>query len=615
MALGFFGILTKENKRKFFAALSSGKKENAEEVLDYLKNYPRLLEKKNRVGGSIFHIAVAFGEKEFIEKLCEDKRFKALVYGLTNQGNSILHDVVQRLEDNGLLSYLVETFPWLVEVKNHEGQTPLDKAKERNRQWAIQLLEHPPEKKSTSLFERFPILFFQKEKEEVNESTELDKLSLQCDFLLQEGLKTEKQEQTNILLGAEEEKLIWKICSSFEEKTYFQVIALSQKIPPHQILLHISSLLDKFNRYQWVIANYVVKTLVLISGDIKKENGEFEEALSLFFEENRKVNKNHYEVLIKEIFVLAKQGEHDERKSEELKSPVNALIYAIDSLSKEEYINIVNIVSNDMRVITKQFYLSATLNDFTEKNTRMMVDYKKLVKQLNGYFGMEMLQCAHDHRLRMFEFFLDVGKALCSENEKKGPDLMGLAHVMGILGQDPVGRLELFNEISEEYKELYNNLRDLQMEEHGKWQREVLKEYPKTILSPNMISEDLMRAENEKVLFELEVKGKILSNVLFSKRTCEQSQEKFRTDLGGILKNAVLVPEEEIYEASYNIKPKAEKRRSQTFLVLAGLKREGGGSNSARTAEEEEKGKGKEKEEEGGNPLGARVGKTSSWQK
>lgn len=640
-----------KKKEKFLALLGSGKKENTKQIKKYLQQYPILINERH-LGSrdTVFHLAVFFGEKEFVEELCSILEFKELGYLQNEQQKTVIHYAVKK-NDNDLLLYLIEQFPLMVDKKDANGNTALHQAimeekgelisslvkngranifKENEAKMSPLMLCYENEELINKLMpnfsinwkknnreilhvqyvilKNFPTLFSEEKYETESEKNQLIRESELFDRILEKNGLTIGDSQGrahfSLELKEKEELIIWKMCSYFDQRTYFQTIALSQMMPIHQILSNISSVLDKCNSQQVLIANYIVKTLILIPELIKKEEGKFESALSEFFEKNKNIKKiksRYYEDRLKKMVYLIKKSEFEKEeggirkeegniekeekslgKEEECIEIVEAFFseirieeqfdVLINQGFEKNFVNrkeLVDKVANEIRELSKLFYLEAKASDFIEKESNAFLRHIEKFNKLTAYLSMKILSLKivkHSNlsprdllkemegRISFFEFLIEIGKALCSSKEGIGPDLMGLKNVMTVLESPPVSRLGLQDKISKEHRDIFDELSVLN-DEHGKWQREVFKVYEKTILFPGILKNDLMRAEeNENMLFMLETKGKLFSNMLSIKSACEESKIIFQTDLEKFLEYFTPPSEEKVYYTSYRVK-------------------------------------------------------------
>lgn len=266
-------------------------------------------------------------------------------------------------------------------------------------------------------------------------------------------------------------------------------------------------------------------------------------------------------------------------------------------------------LSNETCILSKKIYSHMKIYFSAEEKIIIISPYEEKYNRMSDYLKQKMLNLSSSERISFFEFLIEIAQELCSE--KMGPDLMGINNIMGVLQCNPISRLDLLNKIKEEHRQIFDNLKKFSSYKNGKWQRMVFEEYQNAIPSLETLKSDLEHT------FSLEIKEKIVSDILFVKRICETLQGVFETDLEEFLENVVPLSEDEMHRMSYLISkphshysPGIEESSESfspslfpapSFLTLAPMKKSEG-SNSARVTREEQQ------------KMGARVGATKSWQ-
>lgn len=341
--------LTDDIRNKFMELLGSGDKREADNIIQYVKDYPELTnERYGKSKDTLLHIAVLFDKGELVKRLCNSSKIKKLGFIPNECGQTLFHFASRNKNAAVIIPDLIKEFPSIINTQdkagnaalhqaviservavvslfvqagadiallNRDGFSPLalcnDNLDLRNALLQINLSQMWNSNSTEIVFKvrepnhdcqhrvsrMFPELFSRRSGTVVNKILEenkkyheiVSKSDLFDSILRKTGLTQAYTQLDDSLINTDTE-LLRSICLSFDSKrTSNQILSLSQSMTYQSIVSTLSSLLQDFSTYQQLVAMFILKTWLLrceVPLD-KAEDEKFCEVLEEFFKQAR----------------------------------------------------------------------------------------------------------------------------------------------------------------------------------------------------------------------------------------------------------------------------------------------------------------------------------------
>lgn len=638
--------LTEDIRNKFMELLGSGDKAEADNIIQYVKEYPELTnERYGKSKDTLLHIAVLFDKGGLVKRLCNLSKIKKLGFILNERGQTLFHFASRNKNAALIIPFLIKEFPSIINTQDHVGETALHQAVISERVTVVSLfvqagadisllnrdglsplalcngnldiknallqinlsqmwnsnsreivfkVREPNLDYQHRVSRMFPELFSRRSGAVVNkipvENKKYHEIVHKSDLfdsiLRKTGLMQASTQLDDSLITTDTE-ILRRLCFSFDSKrTSNQVLALSQTMTYQSIVSTLSSLLQEFSTYQQLVTMFILKTW-LLRYDLPLDKADDEnllEVLEVFFKQaslwlfherrSEKMQGGLLEALLRDILAIKRAPGLflDKSKGKEEEVEVEAEVEVEEVLNPEMRMfsrcvkdaihlsgharkDLIKIIANEIRMLSISFYQKVEASDFVDKASFIILLHTKQYRMIIMYFSAMLFEDPQNIA-KGLEFIIELIQELCTVSEHLGPDLMGACTIMGVFQLAPVSRLPIKDMIDKTHRAAFKNISNLFSLDanHGKSMREVFIGYEKCILFPGILINDFERSCENKLMDALEVKGRILSDLLIVKETCKNINVCFLTDIENFLEQFTPISEDDLFYASYRVK-------------------------------------------------------------
>ena len=232
------------------------------------------------------------------------------------------------------------------------------------------------------------------------------------------------------------------------------------------------------------------------------------------------------------------------------------------ALSAEERSSYVVFIAHELRMLSKEFYTTLSIADLRQgtRVSSLLIKQYNYFNRLSDYFVTKIVNQPATNVVNSLKFLIQLTQELYSSGTEPYTDLNHLMVISSVINSVKISRLtSYFEALTAKEHKILDELKNLTNDKlNFKWMRETGHINSQTLPFPGMLYADLIFAKekNPRILFQAEISGALLLNVLKIKQGLLFFPIIYKSNLPSFLNNYQFSDDNELYYASQRLELK-----------------------------------------------------------